>query len=113
VNGRERLMRVIAQGGRFTVPQLADAAPASRESASRLIWELCRAGVMRCLQPKRNGHRGGVALYEVVREPEERRPNGRARIWLAMRMLRRFTVPDLVATAEVDVTTSFSSFARW
>jgi len=105
MNARERIMRVIAQGGRFTIPSLVDAAPASYESTSRLVWELARAGVMRCIEPKRNGVRGGAALYEVMHNtPEERqrRPSGRARMWLAMRMLRRFTLPDICATAEVE-----------
>ena len=102
MNARERLMRLIARGGRFTIRELAAGACARYESAGRLVWELAREGVVRCIQPKRNGHRDGVALYEVAQAPKERRPNGAARMWAAMRALRHFTIPELVAAAEVQ-----------
>jgi len=86
---------------RFTIPQLAEAAGATYESTNRLVWELRRSGAVECEQPKRNGRRGGVAVYALEGKPVAPKRSGRYRAWRSMRMLKRFQIANLVATAGI------------
>jgi hypothetical protein len=101
---RERMAREMARSPQFTIRGLANATGATYESANRFIWQLCRSGSVHCESSKRNGHKAGDAVYFAERAPEgcrSVRANGRERAWAAIRILRRFTIAEITATAEV------------
>jgi hypothetical protein len=98
---RNRLARAMEASLRFTIPQLAETTGATYESAGRLVWELKKSGAVRCEQPKRNGHRGGVAVYVLEGKGAAPKRSGRYPAWRSMRMFRRFQIKALIATAGI------------
>lgn len=97
---RDRLLTAMRKLQRFAIAQLVSEARASYSNARRLTWELQREGAVRCESPKPNQHRNDSAIYVLEREPRPRPAKARERVWSAIRILKRFTIPELAATAE-------------
>src|SRR5579859_878563 len=113
-SARERLLREMTRASTFTIPQLAEAAGATYSSAGRLVWELRRAGNVRCETPKSNGRRGGVAVYvadSLPRRAASTKRTARFRMWRSLRVLRRCTVAELAAASEARKSNTFKFLA--
>lgn len=65
---RDRIWQAMRILRSFTVADLVATAEAGRENARRYVVGLRNAGYVVMARPKRNGHRGGHALYRLVRD---------------------------------------------
>ncbi|MGH8012487.1 MAG: hypothetical protein ACREQ4_08315 [Candidatus Binataceae bacterium] len=96
---RARVIAEMERRRRFTIREIARAAGAKYDTANRVVWEMRRKGAIRCEVLKDNGRAGGCAVYVLERAPAAPASSARYRIWRAMRIMRRFQIGDLIATA--------------
>jgi hypothetical protein len=65
---RDRAWQSIRILRQFTLSDLVATAEIGRDNARKFVTGLCRAGYVRLAQPKRNGHRGGHAVFRLARD---------------------------------------------
>lgn len=101
---------------RFTIADLMAEAGTKYSNVGRLIWEFQRRGLVQCDEPPNpNQNRKDSAIYILEHEPSPRPVTARERVWAAMRILKRFTIFELAATAEAgkdNVESYVSALAR-
>jgi hypothetical protein len=106
---RDRIIRVLNshQTARcpFAILDIAAASGASRNHIQKFVGELIEKGFVRQTgeHVAQRGHLG-AASYEVIMPIPaiKHLPIARVKIWRSMRVMRRFTVSDLCATAEAS-----------
>jgi hypothetical protein len=87
----------------FTALEIASEAAIDLSNARKIITTLVRKGHLRRVSaPIPSRANLGRAKYELVRMIPTRPPVARVKIWRSMRMMRRFTIADLCATAEAQ-----------
>jgi hypothetical protein len=84
----------------FTILEIASEAIIDFNTARKIVTSLVLKGHLRRVSKPCGplGHRG-YARYELVKMIPTRPPVQRVKIWRSMRMMRRFTISDLCATA--------------
>jgi len=84
----------------FTILEIASEAQIDFDGCRRIVTALVLKGHLRRVSKPCGplGHRG-YARYELVKMIPIRPPVQRVKIWRSMRMMRRFTIGDLCATA--------------
>lgn len=122
-NCRERVWAAMRELREFRAADLAAAADVPEGTARFYIHMFKRGGLVEVAIPSAPGSRV-PGIFALIHDPGERapwivgdarahKPTGvRSRIWQSMRVLRRFTVPDLAATAEVSEDRA-REFVRW
>ena len=105
---RRLAWRFACLSGRFTPRQMADAASMPVETVKLFIRQLCKSNRVELVK---KGDERSADLYRILDEsplptPKRRkkRPNAKQRIWNSCRMLKVFTLDQLVATADVNET---------
>ena len=59
---------------RFSLPDLMATAEVGQDNARKYVRGLARAGYLRVVKAKANGHKGGHAVYQLVRDTGPRAP---------------------------------------
>jgi len=93
--GRQRAERAIERRGQFTILEIASEAKIDKAWATLIVTRLVQHGHLRKASKSGRGN-----LYELVKRIPTRPPIARVRIWRSMRMMHRFAIADLCATAE-------------
>lgn len=107
---REYLWSMMRSRRRFTIPELRDETWYDASTIAHYLKCLEAAGYVRCVRPGAAFH---PACWELVRDASEpprvridgspvTQGQGRDNMWRAMRILKRFSVRDLVAAASTD-----------
>jgi DNA-binding IscR family transcriptional regulator len=65
---RDRAWQSIRILRQFTLADLVATAEIGRDNARKFVLGLRRAGYVREVREKRNGHRGGYAIYRLTRD---------------------------------------------
>ncbi|MCH4295602.1 hypothetical protein MJ923_14940 [Shewanella sp. 3B26] len=119
-NDTEKAWAWIQRQTSFTRAELAEATGVGLKSCSGIIQNLKNQGLIKVTAyPTGERFKGGFKprRYKPVkgatllgrghsRKAKHRRGTGQQRLWQSMRILRTFTYPDLVATAEVSISTA-------
>jgi len=110
MTAHDKALRVINAGRKpFTILELACEAAIRKDRAELIVTTLVRRGHLKKLvkaKPAR-GHLG-YGRYELVKMIPARPPVARTRIWRSMRVMRRFTIADLAATADAGLQNTHS-----
>lgn len=102
---REGMAQAMNARGEFTILDIACDTKATRTNVQHFVCALVKKGDVQVIRKEASarGHLG-MALYRVVKKlaptATAQREQMRARIWRSMRVMRRFTIADLCATAE-------------
>jgi hypothetical protein len=104
VTAHDRAVRAIRSRKQFTILEIASEAGIDKSRATLIVTTLTRKGYLRKVTKSRpaRGHLG-YARYELIKTIPGRAPVARTRIWRSMRVMRRFTIADLAATAEAGL----------
>lgn len=104
MTAHDRAVRAINSRKQFTILEVASDAGIDKGRATLIVTTLARKGHLRKMSKSRpaRGHLG-YARYELVRMIPARPPFARTRIWRSMRVMRRFTIADIAATAEAGL----------
>ena len=71
---RDRIWASMRIMVRFSIPELVATAETTKANAAKYVRGLAHAGYLRVVAPKRNGAKGGHAVYQLIRNTGPRAP---------------------------------------